>query len=50
MLDKELEEVKLNVGEDVLDDDINKCDDVDMANALNMNYERDDIDDELDEE
>ena len=55
VLDKELEEVKQNVGDYVLDDDMIAIDDsdvdvVDMANILNMNSEPYDIDEELDEE
>ena len=50
VLDKELEEVEQNVGDDVLGDDIDNDDDANMANPLNMNVEQDDADDELDEE
>jgi hypothetical protein len=54
VLDEELEEVKSNVGGNVPDDDMigndNIDDDVDMANAFNINFEQDDIYVELDEE
>jgi hypothetical protein len=57
--DKELEEVEPNVGEHVLDDDIDDDDmigiediddDSNMVNPFMMNSEPYDIDDELDEE
>ena len=48
--EEELEELEPNVGEDVLDDDIDDDDDANMANPLNMNFEHDDTADELDEE
>jgi hypothetical protein len=58
VLDEELEEVEPNVGDNVLDDDIDDDmignddidDDVDMANPFNINSELDDTDVELDEE
>ena len=48
--EEELEVVEPNVGEDVLDDDIDNDDDDDMENPLNMSSELDDTDDALDEE
>ena len=48
--DEELEEVEPDVVDDVLNDDIDDDDDLDMANPLNMHYELDDTNDELDEE
>ena len=48
--DEELEEIKQNVEEHVLDDDIDNDDDVYVVDPLNMNSELDDIADELDEE
>ena len=54
VLDEELEEVKPNVGEHCLDDDMVGIDDsgdnVDMANPFYKNSELDDRNEELDEE
>lgn len=57
LLDEELEEVKWNIGDNVLDVDNNDDmignenidDDVDMANPFNINSELDDTDFGLDE-